>query len=132
MNPVVLLASALLLQPVLDADMDLRLVASGTGGHPVHWYLDGERVATTTSGEATTVAFAAGSHDVWATTEYDGTWRALARPTGPVGGGQVGYVDGWSAAHEAETGPGFTAAPVILALAGFGVAAWGRFRPKRP
>lgn len=132
MNPLVLLASALLLQPVLDADAELRLAASATDGHDVHWYVDGVLVATTASGGAATVPFHAGTHDVWAITDHGGPWRAIVRPTGPIDGGDVAYVEGWSASHAPEPRPEFSAGPVVLALVGLTVAGVGRLRPKRP
>lgn len=101
-----LIAAALLLQPVLAEDGDLRLVAVGTGGDEVTWTLDGRTVATTRDGEAAAIPASAGPHDLWATSEAQGPWRVLARPDGAVAGG-AGPVPAWTAVNvePGESGP---------------------------
>lgn len=116
-----LLAAALLLQPTLAADGDLRLVAVGTGGHAVDWTLDGRLVATTRDGEAASVPAGAGSHELWATSRANGDWRALARPDGAAVGG-AGAVPAWTAVHDAELTSGWPSWAWPVAGAGAGLA----------
>jgi class 3 adenylate cyclase len=98
------LAAALLLQPVLAEDGPLRLVAVGTGDHPVEWTLDGRPVARTGDGEAARVEASAGPHELWASSAARGHWRVLARPDPAVLGGAE-PVAAWTAVHEAEPPP---------------------------
>lgn len=121
------LAAALLLQPVLAEEGDLRLVAVGTGGHRVEWTLDGHHVASTADGEAATVPAGAGPHELWAVSGAEGAWRALARPDGAAAGG-AGAVPAWSALHApAEpAGPPAWAWPLACASA----AALALVRPR--
>ena len=93
------LLAALLLQPWLAEDGDLRLVAVGVGDEPVEWMLDGEVVATTADGQAVRIPASAGPHELWATSASEARWRALARPDDrPVAG--VEAVPAWTAVHE--------------------------------
>jgi hypothetical protein len=101
-----LLAAALLLQPVLAEDGPLRLVAVGTGPEPVEWTLDGEVVARTADGEAARIDVAAGPHDLWAASAARGRWRVLARPDPAPAGGGAEAVAAWAAVHEPEPEPG--------------------------
>lgn len=121
-HPLAGLAAALLLQPVLAADGDLRLVAVGTGDVAVEWTLDGRLVATTRDGEAASVPAGAGPHELWATSRADGTWRALARPDGAAAGG-AGAVPAWTAVHESEEAAGWPAWTWPVAGAAAAVAA---------
>jgi hypothetical protein len=97
-----LLAAALLLQPVLAEDGALRLVAVGTGPEPVEWTLDGAAVARTADGEAARIEVTAGPHELWASSAARGEWRALARPDAAPSGGGAQPVVAWTALHEAE------------------------------
>ena len=111
------LAAAILLQPVLADDGDLRLVAVGTGGDDVTWSLDGRVVARTRDGEAARVDASAGPHELWASSASEGRWRALARPDGrPSGGAEV--VPAWTAENEPAAAP---ARPTWLLPAGAAV-----------
>lgn len=132
MNLAVLVASAILLQPVFDEATEVRLAASGTDGHEVQWYLDGVLIASTQSGQATTALVPEGAFDLWATTEYDGTWRAIARPTDATGAPGVEYVQAWSGVHEKEPrGAPFVWPMVAILIGGALLVVAGR-RPKRP
>jgi hypothetical protein len=118
-----LLASMLLLHPVLDDPTDLRLVAAGVGDHDVVWSLDGREVATTSDREAASVRVEAGRHEVVARTAHNGPWEALARAQ-PSGHHGAAYVPAWTARFdgtpEAEGGlPDWLwAIPLLLVAAG--------------
>lgn len=99
------LVAVLLLQPALDADGPVRLVASGVGDDPVVWTLDGVEVARTQDREAAVVAVPAGLHDLRASGPAARAWMALARPDG-AGEGAT-YVPAWTAANDpAASAPG--------------------------
>jgi hypothetical protein len=130
MNPIGLLAGILVLQPVLDAPEPLRVVATGTGDHPVDWNLDGNLVATTADGEPGRFNASAGFHTLAATTQYNGPWQVLARPDPHAGG--VEYVASWYAHSPGETvhlvPPGSALGAVALAT----LIAALRFHAKAP
>ncbi len=108
----------LVLQPVLDTEGPMRLVASGVGDEPVRWIVDGHWVATTRDGQAARVHLAAGPHHVEAQSAAAGTWRALARadPEGP----SWLAVPAWSAEHVNRVVPDVPASALmaLLLLAG--------------
>lgn len=122
-----LLAAAVLLQPVLASDGQLRLVAVGVGGAEVDWTLDGRLVATTGDGEAASVPASAGEHELWATSRSQAAWRALARPDGAASGG-AGAVPAWTAVHAAGDAGG--APPWTWPLAGLAAAGAVLVRPR--
>lgn len=130
MNLAVLLASALLVHVPIEDSTQLRLVAAGTDGQAVDWYVDQTWVASTPGGEAATIE-ANCPCDVWATTAFEGEWRALVRPTTGTGPGNMAYVDGWSNHHAPPT-PGMPLAPLTLVFVGLAMVFASRFRPKRP
>ncbi|MHB1262053.1 MAG: hypothetical protein ACYC2H_10100 [Thermoplasmatota archaeon] len=100
-----LLLAALLLHPTLADEGHLRLVAVGTGDETVTWSLDGKVVATTRDGEAARVPATAGPHDLWASSESEARWRALARPDDrPAAGAEV--VPAWTAVNEPAAASG--------------------------
>jgi hypothetical protein len=99
-----LLVVALLLQPVLAEDGNLRFVAVGV------------EVAVTHDREAVVVAATAGRHDVWAVSEADAAWRALARPAdAPPDGAAI--VPAWTAVHQPVRGPPWPSGLLPLASA---------------
>jgi Penicillin-Binding Protein C-terminus Family len=109
-----LLAAALLLQPVLADDGELRFVAVGVGAEPVTWVMDGVEVATTRDREAVSVGAAAGRHEVWAVSDARGPWRALVRPADPPPDGAV-IVPAWTAVHEPTPDSGWPSWALPLA-----------------
>lgn len=124
-----LVAAMLLLQPALDDAQEVRLVATGTGGERVEWHLDGERIAVTSDGEAAIVGMPEGSHRLWAVTNHDGAWSAMARPDSVAGEG-AHFVPSWTAHHPARES-GFEPIPWVLGAVGL-MLCWPRRRPKRP
>lgn len=136
MIPAVLVASVLVLHPVLDEPATLRLVASGTDDAQIAWSLDGEPVATTRGREATRVQVGPGEYTLRAETPHDGTWRALARPE-PTGDGWT-YVPAWTAVHDPDAdhappdAPWLDPVPLGLAAVGALLVLLPRRRPKRP
>lgn len=92
------LVAVLVLQPVVDADGPVRLVATGVGPEEVTWLLDGVEVARTGDREAAVVHATAGPHELRAASNATGRWTAMARPDGEAHG--AAYVAAWSATHE--------------------------------
>ena len=97
---MIALVAVLVLQPVLDADGPLRVVATGVGEHEVVWLLDGQEVARTGDREAATLAVPAGPHELRAVSNATGRWTAMARPDGEAAGAT--YVPAWTATAEGE------------------------------
>lgn len=112
------LAVVLLLQPVLEADGPLRLVAADVGDAEVVWSLDGIEVARTRDREAAVVEVAGGPHELRAASTAQGAWMAMARPDG-AGEGAT-FVPGWVAVHE----PGAASLGTKADAAGAAPRAW--------
>jgi len=135
-----LLASMLVLQPIVDAATHVRLVSVGTEGHEVVWYLDGFEAARTRDGDPARVPLPAGRHELHAVTEHRGEWQVMARPE--PDGSEATYVPAWTARHVDQDPPPPPAAstvpawafPVALALGGAAVVLWPerRIRTKGP
>lgn len=119
MSAAVILA-VLVLHPVLDEAMDLRLVATGETGR-VEWSLDGNIFATTDAGEAVSIATSAGPHEITARTTATGAWAAMARPE-PEGPG-ARFVEAWYAEHPGPAGSGADSRNAALRPEGPGDAA---------
>lgn len=125
-----LLASVLILHPVMDEPSDLRVVAAGVE-EPVEWELDGRLVATTGDREAASFPIGAGTHQLVARTDHEGAWEVMARPD-PQDPGTATYVPAWTARHvptpagDAGMRIPAWAGPVAMALAAVVYGAWPR------
>ncbi len=93
-----LVATVLVLQPVLDESGDLRLASRGTDDAPVTWLLDGIPVGQTRDGTALTISVPAGTHTLHALSDHDGSWTIMAR-SDPAPWTGATYVPSWSARH---------------------------------
>lgn len=131
------LASTLMLSPVVHEDTDVRAVAIGTGDDEVRWLLDGHEVARSRDGEAVSFAVAKGRHDLHAVSGQEGAWEIMARPE-PRGAGAT-FVQAWTARHEPAAPPADVpwrppsmpdwAAAGAFAVLGLGILLWPERRP---
>ena len=95
MSAAAVVASVLLLQPVLADDMPVRVVAVDTDAS-TEWVLDGETVAVTAPGEPAVLKVSAGKHQLWAHSVSSQHWQAMARAQPPDPDG-LAYVPAWTA-----------------------------------
>ncbi|HUR61091.1 MAG TPA: hypothetical protein VM286_01835 [Candidatus Thermoplasmatota archaeon] len=122
------IAALLLVQPVLEQEGTLRLVAAGPEA-PVTWIVDGREAGTVAAREPLAVPVAAGPHAVVARTEHAGAWQVVVRLETPGPG--ISYVPAWTAASPGESPPRMVPglSPRLVAAA-VAVAAWSQ--SKRP
>ncbi len=117
-----LLATILLLQPVMDEPGYARFVADETDGLTV-WQLEGAVVGTTVNREPLRIWLDAGAHNVTARATGDG-WIAMVRPEPTVAGAHA--VPAWSAEAPASArvpdAPLVTPGSVIASLGAVGLA----------
>lgn len=122
------LAALLLVQPVLQDQGNLRLVAVGPE-QPVTWVVDGHEAGVTAAREPLVVPVGAGPHAIVARTGHAGPWQVVVRLDTPGPG--ISYVPAWTAESAGEPAarviPGL---PVMLVALAVVVAAWSQ--SKRP